>query len=329
MNAAKFPGGRNGGCAHSHMDDERTVRNVVLEYIRRKEYASDKEPLSPSTINGYRKILAGAFPDLMDMRICDLDDDACQTAIYNECRRKAARKEGIITPKTVQNEWGLISAALRAACGISFNVRLPKQRSQIKILPPVEAIIEAVAGTEIELPVLLAMWCSLRRSEILALDDLSVHGDYLIINKTLIEGRIRYATKTDASTRAVHLPDYIRSLIVKRLMEARDAGEKSPIRLVPIDEDALYKRFVRSMEKAGYKMSFHDLRHVFATVSLSILHLPEKEVQIAGGWKSPHVMKNVYSNIMPGIVRNADRARDEYFSKMIDAAKKVGKTDND
>ena len=310
------------GKQHRNGLDERTVQEIVKLYIDKRERGDGiVDPLSPSTISGYRKAAAEAFPDLMAMKARNLTDEICQDEIIKECGRETARKEGTVTPKTVRNEWGLIAAALKSVCNLTFNVTLPKVKTAVKILPPSSAIIEAVVDTEIELPVMLSLWCSLRQGEVMALDETSMQGGYLVIDKTLVMGQIKPGAKTDGSIRAIKIPPYIQTLIDKRLEEARAAGETSPIRLVSMDKDALYKRFVKAMKGKGYEMSFHDLRHAFASDSLSVLKLPEKEVQTTGGWKTPHVMKGVYSNASEPVMSEADKARNEYYDALILKAK--------
>ena len=80
-----------------------TVGDAVDQYIDLCKV------LSPATVSGYQKIRRTGFQDLMDVKVEDLDEKLLQQAINTESMRMGRR--GRISPKTVSNEWGLISSA--------------------------------------------------------------------------------------------------------------------------------------------------------------------------------------------------------------------------
>ena len=76
-------------------------------------YISLKEPtLSPSTIAAYRKIRKHAFQDIMQIPIGKLTATMLQEAVNREMLRKPKQKAGPLSPKTIKNQYGLISSTL-------------------------------------------------------------------------------------------------------------------------------------------------------------------------------------------------------------------------
>jgi integrase len=63
-------------------------------------------------------------------------------------------------------------------------------------------------------------------------------------------------------------------------------------------------------------MSFHDLRHVNASV-MALLNIPDKYAQERGGWKTDNIMKNVYQQTFSSERRNVDRLINDYFEENI------------
>lgn len=295
--AAKFKAG------YTKAPSEKTVRNAIEEYIALSEM------LSPTTLYAYNTILEYGFVTIMDLPVDSLTDVIVQTAVNVEARRKPARRGSVISPKTVKNEWGLVSAALKTICNKSFNVRLPKIPRKNSVLPEPQEIITRIKGSEIELPCLLAMWCGMRMSEIRGLTYDDLHGNILSINKVLVDvgsvPTLKHLAKTDMSIRNVLLPDYILGLIPKQ------KGEY----IVPFTSKHIYYHFTKLTE--GLDLSFHDLRHIYASVMLNKLNVPEKIVQDSGGWATPTVMKQVYSQSFSQSRIAADEMRDDFFNSLL------------
>lgn len=53
--------------------------------------------------------------------------------------------------------------------------------------------------------------------------------------------------------------------------------------------------FRKIMEKAGYNITFHKLRHEFAT-TLNDLGISSNYIQKLGGWSTDNIMKSVYTH---------------------------------
>lgn len=280
-----------------------TIRQAIDKYI------TLSESLSPSTLQAYARIKEYAFQDIMDTPASKLGDADMQEAINRESRRRTQQTKKPLSPKTVKNEWGLLSAAIKSVCGITYTIRLPKVQRPVEVLPPPEAVIEAIRGTEVELPCLLAMWCGLRLSEIRALKQSSIQSGCLVISGAKLEigsdDIDRPFTKTQASQRIIPIPSYIKGLFPDSEY------------LVPMTRAQIYGRFKRLMLKNGIEMSFHDLRHMYASISLNLLNIPSKIVQVSGGWSTSAVMERVYSQSFTKAQIEADERRDEYFSHLL------------
>ena len=93
---------------------------------------------------------------------------------------------------------------------------------------------------------------------------------------------------------------------------------KEQIYITLLSGQAIYKRFSRLLEANGVQhMTFHDLRHMNASVMLA-LGIPDKYAMERGGWSSPHVMKSVYQHTFTAERQAADDKIDDYFNDILD-----------
>lgn len=103
---------------------------------------------------------------LDEFKLCDLTQEDVQEAINIEAQ--------IHSPKTVRNNHGLISAVVKQyRPDPALNTALPKKiRPDIYVLSDedIKALVTASKSTELELPILLAVFDPMRRGEICALN---------------------------------------------------------------------------------------------------------------------------------------------------------------
>lgn len=288
-----------------------TLKDAIERYI-----ASSDAVLSPSTIRGYRIIQRNAFKSIMDMKLKDITNEKLRVAVNEETKRTTSgNTHKKISPKTVINEYGLVSAVLNLYVPeLNCRVKLPqKERNKNEISTP-DVIFEMVKGTEIELPVLLAMWLSFSKSEILGLTkskSISKDGNYITVHDVIVYDQnnkpIEKSTGKKTSRARTHrIPPYIKQLI--------DNVETD--RLVNLSGEALYRRFRRMVIKSGIPyMTFHDLRHVNASV-MNMLHIPDKYAQERGGWSSDYVMKDTYMQTFSKERIKVDDTIDSYFEEI-------------
>ena len=64
-------------------------------------------------------------------------------------------------------------------------------------------------------------------------------------------------------------------------------------------------------------MTFHDLRHMNASVMLA-LGIPDKYAMERGGWSSTNIMKSVYQHTFTAERQAADQKIDDYFNGVLD-----------
>lgn len=288
-----------------------TLREAISQYL-----SSSDAVLSASTIAGYKKIQRIAFQDIMDMRLKDLTTTILAEAVNAETKRKngkAKENPHPISPKTVCNEYGLITAAInRYHPTLDCTVKLPQKKVIFKEVLPPDIIMEVIRGTDIELAALLAMWLSFSMSEIRGLTkSKSIDGDYITIKEVIISAgsaTVRKAQgKTVTRNRRLRIPSYIQGLI-----DQVDGDV-----LVPLNSRQIYYRFTKLLTDAGLPhMSFHDLRHVSASV-MAMLRIPDKYAMERGGWKTDNVMKKVYTHTFSPERQKVDELIDQYFEKVV------------
>ena len=280
-----------------------TVGECIDEYISLKENI-----LSPATIEGYRKEKRNGLAALCDIPLKDLTPTMIQAHVNKLALTKS--------PKSVRNTHGFLVSVLNVyAPDLRINTTLPKPQKIIKQLPDVSEVLRAIVGTEIELPCLLAMWCSLRMSEIRGAKKSDISGGVLTIRDTVVtvagEHIEKHSTKTVDSTRQIALPQRVQALI-SALPAEQD-------KLTLLTGQAIYKRFTRLLAAKGIEpMTFHDLRHMNASVMLA-LGIPDKYAMERGGWSSPNIMKSVYQHTFSAERQAADKKIDEYFESLLDS----------
>ena len=296
-----------------HSTGDMLVGEAVDQYIASREALKR----SPTTIQEYKSIRKSAFPDLMQMRLKDLDEFMLQEAINAEAVRPSGRRkteQKPISAKRLRCEWGLVSSAVRKyRTGINFDaIELPQVKERRVQLPEALEIINAARGSEIELPVLLAMWLSFGMSELRGLtksSSLSKDGKYITIDKVMVvvggEDVEKAEAKNPLRNRKHRVPAYIKDLI----------DQVPGDRIVPMKSRTLYKKWIDLQKKNGIgPITFHDLRHVNASV-MAVLHVPDKYAQERGGWKTDAVMKKVYQQTFSSERTKVDNVIDAYFEK--------------
>lgn len=128
-----------------------------------------------------------------------------------------------VSPKTVRNHFGLISAVMKYAGYKVPNVTLPsRKKPELKIpdTETIQAIIRASEGTEMEIPVLLAAFGGMRRSEICALRLSDISGNTIHVQRAIVLSDdyelVEKSTKTYDSDRYIPMDEEIIEKIRKK-----------------------------------------------------------------------------------------------------------------
>ncbi len=292
-------------CVHRSI----TVGEAIENYIRGRDGV-----LSPSTIQGYRNIQRLYLSDIF--RKIPINNIS-QEIVQDEIRKLSMTKSA----KTVHNVHGLITGALSEADpNLKFNIALPKMQKKFIELPPVEDVIRAVRGTDIELPAMLAMWLSLSVSEIRGINVESIKDGILTVQETVVQvdgvAVHKKTTKAYDRTRRLAIPPYIMGLI-----EKTDAYQNGSGYIETRSVTAIGCRFRRVLANAGVEhMTFHQLRHMNASI-MAALGIPNLYAQERGGWSTDHTLKTVYQHTFSREREAVDKRIDNFFDDMIEAAK--------
>ena len=281
-----------------------TVAQAVRGYIDSK-----KNVLSPSTVYGYENILKHRLSGIMSIDIHELDSIMMQRAINEDAVIRGR--------KSIAEAKNLIVAALKMY-GVrpDFIVTLPPKVPRVTDLPTAEQVIHMICGTEIELPCLLAMWLSLRMSEVRGLQFGDIRDGVLTIqrSKLFLDGKdvVRNVNKTFRSTRRLIVPAYIQSLI--------DAvpHESATDFIVPQSYNFITKRLRKLTRENGYSLTFHQMRHLNASIML-MLGIPDKYAMERGGWSSNRVLKSVYQHTFSEERKLVDERIDGFFNDLLRA----------
>ena len=246
---------------------------------------SKRNVLSPSTIRGYDTILRQLPESFCRINIHDITALDVQTEINRIAKTSS--------PKTVRNYHGFISAVLGTFCpNLKICTTLPQKVKKDPYIPSgddIKRILECAAGTEFEVPIILACY-GMRRSEICALTVEDISGDVVSINKAVVQDEnknwITKTTKTTSSTREIVIPIELADKIRQQGYVYRG------------HPNSITQFLERTERRLGIPdFSIHKLRHYFAS-KMSSLGIPEADIMRMGGWETDHVMKSVYRHSM-------------------------------
>ena len=277
--------------------DKPTVRKLASEYEQKakdgaptalskalSDYISAKSAvLSPYTLKGYQNIIRKIIAANLGEISADMSRPDAQ---------KIVTAFSGLSQKTIRNRMGLISAAVRFAGYNMPPVTYPQKKkveSHIPTEDEMQLVMNAAAGTELEIPIGLGMM-GLRRGEICALkmsdfNDTIVHVHAAAVD---IGGKVTVkAPKTYDSDRYVTIPDALADKI------------KAQGYVTKLTPEQLSYHFIDFLKKIDVQhFRFHDLRHFFASYCHNVLKLSDAQIQKLGGWKTDHVMKRVYIESM-------------------------------
>lgn len=260
-----------------------TIADAVKKYIESKESV-----LSPSTIRGYKAIERCHIVKIKDIKLKDINNTDIQLWISELSKE--------LTPKTVKNTFGLLSAALDMFYPeLILKVRLPQKQKPELYVPSdedVKKLIEHVKGRELELAIYLAAFGPMRRGEICALEgsDIDRENNIITVSKSMVLAPdntwVIKAPKTYSGYRQIIFPDF-----VIRKLPPKQSG-----RLLSATPSQITNRFRDAVKYSGLPhFRFHDLRHYAASI-MHAIGIPDQYIIQRGGWSSDFVMKSIYRN---------------------------------
>lgn len=294
-----------------------TLSKAIDLYIEGRENV-----LSPSTIHGYKEIQRNRFQTLMKQRAKDIDETDIQAAINQDAKTVSA--------KTLKNALGLVVTVLSEYKQINIKrIRLPQRRRKEHTYLDEAGMInlfEAIQDSPVEIPILLAVWLGMRRSEILGLcwDSIDFKSGKIIIRRTYVKDRekgyvLRDEMKTEASMRTLDCPGYILKKLAAYTPNHREG------RVFTMHPNTIYKTLKSVCDKNGIDfVGVHGLRHTNASVMLS-LGVVDKVAMARGGWSTDVTMKQIYQHVFQSDKDTAKSSIDTFFQDIADGINPKGK----
>ena len=291
--------------------------------------------LRPTTWDSYEYQVKGhIIPALGHLKLSELQTAHIQR-LYND-KLKGGRldgKPGGLSPKSIRIIHTVIHSCLEQARKehlITINpasaVRLPKlEQREIRYLDSgeIKTFLEVARDSKHFAAFFLALNTGMRRGEILGLrwKDVDFEEGQLTVNQGLVrvsgEGLVFQEPKTKLSNRTISLSPMVVKVLrehKKRQNEYRlllGGAYNKDLDLVfanelgePVCPRAFTRIFERLTKGAGLAVSFHDLRHTFATMALEE-GVSVKTVQETLGHHSAAFTMDVYASTTDKMKREA------------------------
>ena len=264
--------------------NNQTLKECIEDYIN-----SNSDTLSPGTIRGYDQILRNRFRDYMNQKAADID----YQKMVNEEAKKIVRGRKI-SPKTIANGWGLVSAALKYAKIKKPDINtpdVPTPETDFLDHEQIKTFLKGIKGDKCELAALLALH-SLRASEMFHLTAEDVSDGQIRVAGAMVRDKNNHwvdkqTNKNRKSTRTI-------PVIIPRVMELLPESG----RLVLPKQQTIRTHLERVCIKNNLPIvTLHDLRRSFASLA-AYLHWQEETICAVGGWKpgSP-IVHDIYIKI--------------------------------
>ena len=282
-----------------------------LEYLSQK-----KKPLSPSTKRLYDSYAKLYFQNLHDISIFNITEEMIQAEIFE--------LESKLSAKTIINIVNFYVPCIHHfRRGFHPDLELPEKEEATIQVPDMEYLknkIATIDNKRLLLPVLLAAYCGMRRSEIAALDlhndveydvplrinGTQTSGGFIHINRALVRGIEEYeikGTKTKAGTRTVFLPGWLNDIV----KQYRDDPE-----YVPYPPHKISSRFAEWAEREDICCSFHGLRHFYASLG-EALNIPDLYMMSMMGHSTSNMLDK-YKEIMADKQREVNESLFVYLN---------------
>jgi integrase len=283
-----------------------TVDEAVADYITSKEGV-----LSPSTIRGYEIIHRNALGDLGDIKLKSITEKELQKWVSENAKK--------YSPKGIKNQFGLVTAALRQnKIQLDFNsIKLPELKKYEPNIPTEEEIariLTIVEGTNVELPVTIAVTLGLRQSEIAALKWEDYDGEFIHIHSARVPDKhnklvVKDTTKSKASTRVLEVDDVLKTRL--------DRAEHKSEYISTMQPNSVLKRFQQLCEREGLPhFTMHGQRHGNASLMLA-QGVPDKYAMERLGQSSPNMIKNVYQHLYDAKKKEISKTMSNKFSDIM------------
>lgn len=300
-------------------DNRITVRDFMHQWL--EIYV--KNQLSPTTVQHYidqtEKYIIPQFGDTCLQQLKNID---IQKWIFS--LQKASPRTGKpLSPKTIKNILLNLSAAMKKAVMLELipknpcdDLTLPKlehYQPEVYSMEEVETLLQCARNTALYLPLMIEICLDLRRGELLALrwHHVNFQTGCLTVEENLVtvnNQTITKAPKTQSGRREIQIPGTLLRLL-KDTKAERHAGQNDYIVCQedgsPYKSDSFSMKFRRFLKANDLKhIRFHDLRHINATIMLS-LGISPKVAQERLGHSSYQITMDIYSHVLKKVEQEA------------------------
>lgn len=285
---------------------DKTVYICVKEYIESKENI-----LSPSSIRGHYVILNNCLDYIGNIKLKDLTEKDLQKWVNMNAVKYA--------PKSVKNQFGLVTAALRQEkVNLDFkSILLPRIEDKEPIIPNEQQmgdILRIVEGTSVELPVTLAVTLGLRQSEIAGLKWSDYDGALLDIHGAKVPNKEnKYVYKDSVKSKASKRKLEVEGILKERL----DRAERKSEFISPMLPSSVLRQFNHLCDRNGLpRFTMHAERHANASEML-VMGVPDKYAMKRLGQSSPNMIKNVYQHLFEDKEKEFSKSLSKKFETII------------
>lgn len=254
---------------------------------------------SPNTIDGYNACKRRIFDTMDDINVGDLSPRFIQQWIDKlaETDTRSNGKKHKYSPKTIRSTYSVLSRCCSVAVlwdilpsNPCHDVIIPQNtRKSNRILTPSElaVFINNLDTLPKDSKVLfeLALFCSLRRGEVLAIEDTPI-GNRILIDKARYRSKdgtdFIKEPKTSSGKRYCSVPDFVQQDIAD--LREYHASEKKRLGIAwinskylikgedgsPLSPQAVNKRLTKYVKRIGIEhITYHQLRHTYASIVAS------------------------------------------------------------
>ncbi len=305
-------------------------RETVAAYLQRW-LAHKRTRVSPRSHENYGEVIRYLVPLIGSISVAKLRPTEIANA-YSKALESGRRDgQGGLSARSVHTLHRVLSQAMKQAVRWQMIARSPcdavtpprVERGPMKVLDAEAAIalMEAARGRAMFMPIMLGVFCGLRRGETAALKwcDVNLEAAQLSIVRSLEQTNsgVRFKPPKSGRGRAVALPALaVEELRHHRIRQAEDLlrlgvrqSDETHVCLQPNYEPwaprNLSSAFIKFMIASGLpRVRLHDLRHSHATHLLAA-NVHPKVVQERLGHANIATTIDLYSHVMPGMQEDA------------------------
>ncbi len=333
----------------SKKDAEKAMRNMISE-LENKTFTKEskltvkefmlqwldlyvKNQLSPTTVQHYidqtEKYIIPKFGHIYLQQLKNID---IQKWVF-DLQKGSPLTGKPLAPKTIKNIMLNLSAAMKKAVMLDLipknpcdNITMPKLEKfepDVYSMEEVDKMLDCAKNTDLYLPLMIEICIGLRRGELLALKwhHIDFENGYLTVEENLVtvdNKRITKAPKTKSGRRSIQIPSTLLDLL-RDTKNNRHAGDNDYVICQkdgsPYKSDSFSLKFRRFLKANDLKhIRFHDLRHINATIMLS-LGISPKVAQERLGHSSYQITMDIYSHVLKKVEKEAaDKLDDALFN---------------